>query len=170
MEYYSPYVFGVGGVAHSTLAFFYVMTKSNWKLLYLLGHMCILTTMFIRLDSRFIHSLTSTILGSVGHGLLLIYSILYPTPDMLMNTVFTAGQVGMIVNYSRDYTYKNTNKTLNIISLVAFVLLCGFYLIKTVTIFGERNVGLALGNLLVAIVYILFITSETMVLEGKGGV
>ena len=161
---YPAYVFGFGGIAHSTLAFFYVATKRNWKYLYLLGHLCIVSTMFIRIDDKFVHSLTSTILGSIGHGLLLLFSILYPTPNVLMNTVFTIGQAGMIVNYVRDYLYTNKNKALNIISVITFGLMCMFYLIKTVSIFGEGNIGLALGSLLVSIVYILFIINESIVI------
>lgn len=81
---------------------------------------------------------------------------------MLMNTVFTVGQAGMIMNYIQDYIFKNKNVTFKLISIITFILLFGFYLIKTISIFGERNIGLGLGNMLVCLLYILFIINESI--------
>lgn len=162
-------IFGFGAVAHGILAIAYFLTKFVWTkphtVFYLLGHAIIIAVMLLRLDTSFIGSLPATVVGISGHASLTAFAMLYITKiapffnqtplHQILNAGFIVGQLGMIINYIRDYLYGEANRPLDYMSLVTFTILAIFYAFKTVDTYKEGNLGLTLGMALVGILYVL---------------
>jgi hypothetical protein len=160
-------VFGFGTVAHSVLLAFYLLSMFQLNkvhtIFYALGHLLLVIVMALRINLDYDGSLLATIIGSSGHGLLILFAFVYNSSVspffkqsilyQVMNTGFIAGQIGMIANYVRDYNFGSSNNPLDILSLVSFSILMIYYIFKTMSVYSEQKIGLAFGVALVSILY-----------------
>ena len=107
-----------GTLAHGILAASYVKKvddKHREKLIYLLAHIFITLAMLVRIDERQHGTLIPSLLGSIGHSLLLLFFIIttfllhkkyrvsFSGDLYYLNILCILAQIGMIVIYWNEY-------------------------------------------------------------------
>tara|TARA_B100000029_G_C17042782_1_gene766581 strand:+ start:42 stop:638 length:597 start_codon:yes stop_codon:yes gene_type:complete len=110
--------FVYGTVAHGILAVSYLKKlddKHREKLIYLLAHIFITLAMLFRIDERYHGTLIPSLLGSIGHSLLLLFFIIttfllhkkyrvsFSGELYYLNILCILAQIGMIVIYWVEY-------------------------------------------------------------------
>ena len=110
--------FVYGTLAHGILAVSYLKKlddKHREKLIYLLAHIFITLAMLIRIDERYHGTLIPSLLGSIGHSLLLLffvittfllhkkYRVSFSGELYYLNILCILAQIGMIVIYWVEY-------------------------------------------------------------------
>ena len=107
-----------GTLAHGILAVSYLKKlddKHREKLLYLLAHIFITFAMLFRIDEKYRGTLIPSLLGSIGHSLLLLFFIIttfilhkkyrvsFSRELYYLNILCILAQIGMIVVYWVEY-------------------------------------------------------------------
>lgn len=107
-----------GTLAHGILAVSYLKKlddKHREKLIYLLAHIFITFAMLIRIDEKYHGTLIPSLLGSIGHSLLLLffvittfilhkkYRVSFSGELYYLNILCILAQIGMIVIYWVEY-------------------------------------------------------------------
>ena len=107
-----------GTLAHGILAVSYVKKlddKHREKLIYLLAHIFITFAMLVRIDDKYRGTLIPSLLGSIGHSLLLLffvittfilhkkYRVSFSGELYYLNILCILAQIGMIVIYWVEY-------------------------------------------------------------------
>ena len=110
--------FVYGTVAHGILAVSYLRKlddKHREKLIYLLAHIFITFAMLVRIDDKYRGTLIPSLLGSIGHSLLLLffvittfilhkkYRVSFSGELYYLNILCILAQIGMIVIYWVEY-------------------------------------------------------------------
>lgn len=171
-------IFEYATLAHGALASGYltkIKDKNREKMLYLLAHIFITITMLIRIDQTNVGTIVPSILGTVGHSLLLVFFLLTTfvfhkkyrvsfSSDMYFLNIFCIlAQIGMIIIYWVEYfKHQNENKDLENeeffknLKTITFATLSIFY---TAMAFKSDNKYsmIFVGLLLVSILYIVFL-------------
>lgn len=107
-----------GTLAHGILAVSYLKKlddKHREKLIYLLAHIFITFAMLVRIDEKYHGTLIPSLLGSIGHSLLLLffvittfilhkkYRVSFSGQLYYLNILCILAQIGMIVIYWVEY-------------------------------------------------------------------
>ena len=110
--------FVYGTLAHGILAVSYLKKlndKHREKLIYLLAHIFITFAMLVRIDEKYHGTLIPSLLGSIGHSLLLLffvittfilhkkYRVSFSGELYYLNILCILAQIGMIVVYWVEY-------------------------------------------------------------------
>ena len=144
--------FVYGTVAHGILAVSYLRKlddKHREKLIYLLAHIFITLAMLFRIDERYHGTLIPSLLGSIGHSLLLLFFIIttfllhkkyrvsFSGELYYLNILCILAQIGMIVIYWVEYFEGQQENERDLknklffeqVQTVVFSILAIFYLI-----------------------------------------
>ena len=174
MSYNKLFTFGT--VAHSILAVSYINKindKHREKLLYLLAHIFITISMLVRVkpnnEGKFIPSL----LGSIGHSLLLLffifttfifqskYNIQFDSSLFILNLLCIIAQIGMILIYWVEYFEKNNNdkklkneEFFNYVKVITYSILGIFYFTMASRISNKASLNY-IGLMMVFVLYVI---------------
>ena len=141
-----------GTLAHGILAVSYVKKlddKHREKLIYLLAHIFITFAMLVRIDEKYHGTLIPSLLGSIGHSLLLLffvittfilhkkYRVSFSGQLYYLNILCILAQIGMIVIYWVEYFEAQQEDKRDLknklffeqVQTVVFSILAIFYLI-----------------------------------------
>ena len=166
-----------GTLAHGILAASYVKKvddKHREKLIYLLAHIFITLAMLIRIDERYHGTLIPSLLGSIGHSLLLLffvittfllhkkYRVSFSGELYYLNILCILAQIGMIVIYWVEYFEGQQENKRDLknklffeqVQTVVFSILAIFYLIMAFK--SDNKFSLVfLGLLMISGLYII---------------
>jgi len=141
-----------GTLAHGILAVSYLKKlddKHREKLIYLLAHIFITFAMLVRIDEKYHGTLIPSLLGSIGHSLLLLffvittfilhkkYRVSFSGQLYYLNILCILAQIGMIVIYWVEYFEAQQEDKRDLknklffeqVQTVVFSILAIFYLI-----------------------------------------
>ncbi len=141
-----------GTLAHGILAVSYLKKlddKHREKLIYLLAHIFITFAMLVRIDEKYHGTLIPSLLGSIGHSLLLLffvittfilhkkYRVSFSGELYYLNILCILAQIGMIVIYWVEYFEAQQEDKRDLknklffeqVQTVVFSILAIFYLI-----------------------------------------
>ena len=169
--------FVYGTLAHGILAVSYLKKlddKHREKLIYLLAHIFITLAMLIRIDERYHGTLIPSLLGSIGHSLLLLffvittfllhkkYRVSFSGELYYLNILCILAQIGMIVIYWVEYFEGQQENKRDLknklffeqVQTVVFSILAIFYLIMAFK--SDNKFSLVfLGLLMISGLYII---------------
>ena len=169
--------FVLGSLAHGTLSTSYLKKIDNdhrEKIIYLLAHIFITFAMLIRIDEGYQGHIVPSILGTVGHSLLLLffllvtiifykkYRIAFSGNLYYLNILCILAQIGMIIIYWHEYfegrqdnENENENgKIFHYLKIIVFSVLSLFYLLVAFK-FDNKYSLIFVGLLLVSILYMI---------------
>ena len=139
--------------------------------IYVVAHSIISSAMGIRIIPEYRGSLKISILGTIGHTLLLIYFsfitlIIYKhkiifNKDILLNLSCIIGQIGMIFIYWSEYIYKEKEKPILVknIYLITFLILAIFYSLVAFKSIKKFNI-MFFSSIFISILYSIFFNKE----------
>ena len=178
-------IFSFASFAHLSLAIGFLIKNYEYLieenfLSYLtlyLGHFAIFGAMAVRIKSSFRGELTPSILGTIGHGSLLVFflcasiSAIIPSitrkttrvtlNDHMLNLIGGVGQIGMLVIYWSEFVNKGRqlSKPMSYIYLSTYLILFLFYFVIAYKkgIDGNSYSYMFFGLSAVALLYLIFL-------------